>query len=208
MVELIQEGGTPDEIEECWRTLKAELNRQKELIDRLLMAGRLESGMMKIEVRTLDLVPIVRESMQSVHSLLTRRDTTLALTSDQEAYLVQGDKGALQQVFVNLIINAAKFSPEGSQVEIHISHNQTHVNCAIVDKSIGIPQEDLPHLFERFYRARNVTIAEIPGSGIGLYIVHSIVKELGDEITVDSVPDKGTTFTVCLKKADIKGSEN
>jgi PAS domain S-box-containing protein len=206
MVELIQEGGTPDEVEECWRTLKAELQRQKELIDRLLMAGRLESGMMKIEVRTIDLLPIIRESMQSVQSLVTRRDITLALTCDQEAYLVQGDKGALQQVFVNLIINAAKFSPEGSQVEIHISHNQTHVNCAIVDKGIGIPQEDLPHLFERFYRAKNVTIAEIPGSGIGLYIVNSIVKELGGEITVDSIPEKGTTFTVCLRRADSEGA--
>jgi two-component system phosphate regulon sensor histidine kinase PhoR len=65
---------------------------------------------------------------------------------------------------------------------------------------VGIPQQAIPHLFERFYRAKNVTIAEIPGSGIGLYIVKSIVETLGGTIHVKSVIDQGTTFTVSLKR--------
>lgn len=202
MVDLIQEGGTPEEIEECWRTLKGELHRQKELIDSLLMAGRLESGMLKIEGKVIDLMPMLRESMQSVQPIIAKRHISLGVTDDQNAIKIWGDTSGLQQVFINLINNAAKFSPEGSRVEIKISQTDTHVNVAIIDKGVGIPQEALPHLFKRFYRAKNVTVAEIPGSGIGLYIVNSIVSELGGEILVESIANQGTTFTVCLRRAE------
>ena len=201
MVELIQEGGTPEEIGECWKTLRRELHRQKALIDSLLMAGRLESGMMNLDVKAIDLLPVLREAMQSVQPIVAKRHISLVLNNEKQANQIWGDKGGLQQVFINLINNAAKFSPEGSKVDINISQTETHVNVAIVDKGVGIPQESIPHLFERFYRAKNVTVAEIPGSGIGLYIVNSIVKELGGEITVEST-NKGTTFTVCLKRAE------
>lgn len=206
MVELIQEGGTPEEMDECWKTLKRELHRQKELIDQLLMAGRLESGMMNLEAKVLDLLPVLRESMQSVKPIVAKRHISLLMTNEKNSYKIWGDLGGLQQVFINLINNAAKFSPEGSRVDIHISQTDTHVNVAIIDKGVGIPQEAIPHLFKRFYRAKNVTVAEIPGSGIGLYIVNSIVKELGGEITVESVPNMGTTFTVCLKRAETQDS--
>ena len=210
MVDLIQEGGTPEEMDECWETLKRELNRQKELIDRLLMAGRLDSGMMKIEGQVLDLLPVLRESMQSVQPIVAKRNISLKMTIDNEhePFMIWGDKGGLQQVFINLINNAAKFSPEGSEVEIHTFQNEKFVNILVVDKGVGIPQEDIPHLFKRFYRAKNVTIAEIPGSGIGLYIVNSIVTELGGKILVESVPNQGTTFTVCLKRAETQSALN
>ena len=201
MVELIQEGGTPDEMENCWKTLKRELYRQKELIDHLLMAGRLESGMIGIDARAIDLLPILRESMQSVQPIIAKRNISLKLHHDKEISRLWGDTGGLQQVFINLINNAAKFSPEGSTINIRVSQNDTHVKISIVDKGVGIPQEAIPHLFERFYRAKNVTIAEIPGSGIGLYIVNSIVSELGGNIDVKSIPNKGTTFTVYLKRS-------
>ena len=202
MVELIQEGGTQEEMGECWKTLKGQLHRQKDLIDSLLMAGRLESGMMKVDVTVMDLLPVLREAMQSVQPIIAKRQISLQITNELNTYKIWGDKGGLQQVFINLINNAAKFSPEGSTVDINISHTETAVNVAVLDKGLGIPQEDIPHLFERFYRAKNVTIAEIPGSGIGLYIVNSIVNELGGKIIVESIPKKGTTFTVSLKRSD------
>ena len=202
MVDLIQEGGTPEEMDECWKTLKGELYRQKELIDRLLMAGRLESGMVKIEAKVIDLLPVLRESMQSVQPIIAKRHIALEMTDGHSINKVWGDTSGLQQVFINLINNAAKFSPENSTVEIKLSQTETHVNVAIIDKGLGIPQDDLPHLFKRFYRAKNVTVAEIPGSGIGLYIVNSIVSELGGAILVESIPNEGTTFTVCLRRAE------
>jgi signal transduction histidine kinase len=82
-------------------------------------------------------------------------------------------------VFINLINNAVKFSPEGKTVEVVAAKGDNNeALISIVDHGLGIPPESIPHLFERFYRARNVTVAEIPGSGVGLYIVKSIVDEL------------------------------
>jgi PAS domain S-box-containing protein len=200
MTELIQEGGTTEELNEYWRTLKSELNRQKILIDRLLIAGRLESGMMKLEIGSMDIIPVLEESMMAVKPISTKGKVSLKLTAPQRAIKVIGDKSGLQQVFINLINNAVKFSRQGGAVNIVVSENETEVLIRITDSGVGIPQQAIPHLFERFYRAKNVTIAEIPGSGIGLYIVKSIVEALGGTIQVESVVDQGTTFTLSLKR--------
>ena len=200
MTELIQEGGTTEELNEYWRTLKSELNRQKILIDRLLIAGRLESGMMKLEIGSMEIIPVLEESMMAVKAIAAKGKVSLNLTAEQRAIRVIGDKSGLQQVFINLINNAVKFSRQGGSVNILVSENETEVLIEIVDSGVGIPQQAIPHLFERFYRAKNVTIAEIPGSGIGLYIVKSIVETLGGTIQVESVVDQGTTFIVSLKR--------
>jgi PAS domain S-box-containing protein len=202
MAELIQEGGTPEELDEYWRTLTSELNRQKILIDRLLIAGRLESGMLKMEAAPLDLIPILEESISAVKPIANKRSVDLHFANRETGIYILGEKSGLQQVFINLINNAAKFSPEGSFVNIYVSHTEDHVSVEITDSGVGIPKDALPHLFEKFYRAKNVTLAEIPGSGIGLYIVKTIVDELGGNISVNSETGKGTTFIVTLQRAD------
>jgi len=200
MTELIQEGGTPEELDEYWHTLKSELNRQKILIDRLLIAGRLESGMMKLEIEAVDIIRVLEESLLAVKPIAAKGKVSLSLTVQQRPVQVIGDTSGLQQVFINLINNAVKFSRQGGTVQVSVSGNETEVLIDIVDSGVGIPEQAISHLFERFYRARNVTIAEIPGSGIGLYIVKSIVEELGGNIRVESVLNQGTTFKVSLKR--------
>jgi len=200
MTELIQEGGTPEELDEYWHTLKSELNRQKILIDRLLIAGRLESGMMKLEIEAVDIIHVLEESLLAVKPIAAKGKVSLSLTAQQRPVQVIGDTSGLQQVFINLINNAVKFSRQGGTVQVIVSDNEAEVLIDIIDSGVGIPEQAISHLFERFYRARNVTIAEIPGSGIGLYIVKSIVEELGGEIRVESVLNQGTTFTVRLKR--------
>jgi two-component system phosphate regulon sensor histidine kinase PhoR len=205
MIELIQDGGNQDDLAHYWQTLTSELDRQKILIDRLLIAGRLESGMMEMENAPLDLITALEESIFAVKPIANKRNISIELSTPQKTLHVIGDKSGLQQVFINLINNAIKFSPKGSVVEVGVKRidDQTHV--AITDHGLGIPLESMPHLFKQFYRAKNVTIAEIPGSGIGLYIVKSIVEALGGSISVESVQNKGTTFTVTLRNA---GSSN
>ena len=201
MTELIQDGGSRDDLDQYWRTLTSELNRQKILIDRLLIAGRLESGMMELENAPLDLIPVLEESIFAVKPIANKRNISIELSIPQKTLHIIGDKSGLQQVFINLINNAIKFSPKGSVVEVSVkrANDQTHVS--ISDHGLGIPPEAIPQLFQQFYRAKNVTIAEIPGSGIGLYIVKSIVEALGGSIRVESVQNKGTTFTVTLGNA-------
>jgi PAS domain S-box-containing protein len=201
MTELIQEGGTSEELDEYWHTLKSELNRQKILIDRLLIAGRLESGMMKLEIGSMDIIPVLEESLVAVKPIANKGKVSLSLTTHRRPLQVIGDKSGLQQVFINLINNAVKFSRKGGTVAVSASESETEVLIEIVDSGVGIPEQAIPHLFERFYRAKNVTIAEIPGSGIGLYIVKSIVEELGGTIRVSSLLNQGTTFAVALKRS-------
>jgi PAS domain S-box-containing protein len=201
MVDLIQQGGAQDELDEYWRTLSGELNRQKDLINDLLIAGRLESGNMKLEAAPMDLMPAVFESARAVKPIANKRRISIVVNSKYSSLQILGDKGGLQQVFINLITNAVKFSPEGGVVDVKVISTNKNVQITISDQGLGIPAEAIPHLFERFYRAKNVTIAEIPGSGIGLYIVKSIVEELGGRIAVESVINQGTTFIVTLNKA-------
>jgi signal transduction histidine kinase len=201
MTELIQSGGTPEELQEYWQILNSELNRQKILIERLLIAGRLESGMMKLEHLPLDVLPILEESIRAVKPIASKKNISIHLITQPEVARIVGDKSGLQQVFINLINNAAKFSPESSTIDVEVQDADTEVLVTISDHGLGIPPEALPHLFERFYRARNVTIAEIPGSGIGLYIVKTIVEELGGSITVESAINLGTKFFVRLRRS-------
>jgi PAS domain S-box len=201
MTELIQSGGTPEELQEYWQILNSELNRQKILIERLLIAGRLESGMMRLDRIPLDLLPVLEESVRAVKPIAGKKNISINLTAQPDLNRIVGDKSGLQQVFINLINNAAKFSPEGLSIDVDVRNVDEEVLVAISDHGLGIPTEALPHLFERFYRARNVTIAEIPGSGIGLYIVKTIVEELGGSIEVQSVLNQGTKFFVRLRRS-------
>jgi two-component system phosphate regulon sensor histidine kinase PhoR len=202
MVNLIQEGGAPAEMQEYWSILTSELDRQKVLIERLLVAGRLESRALKLEVAPIDLASILDESILAVKLFANKKNITIQVSQPAGPLIIMGDKSGLQQVFINLINNAVKFSPEGSSVDVDVTLEAGMARVAISDHGMGIPAEDIPHLCERFFRGRNVTIAEIPGSGIGLYIVKSIVEELGGSIQVESVLKQGTTISVTLKRSD------
>jgi len=151
----------------------------------------------------MDLIPVLEESIMAVKAIAQKRKVSLDLKTEQRPVFVLGDKSGLQQVFINLINNAAKFSPEESSVTINVTELEDKIRVSISDQGLGIPTEAMQHLFERFYRAKNVTIAEIPGSGIGLYIVKSIVEELGGKIHVESELNKGTTFIVTLRRGEL-----
>lgn len=200
MTELLQEGGTKEEMDEYLGMLMNELNRQKELINQLLLAGRLESGKIHLEAVPLDLVPILKESVLAVKVIANKRNISVRLVTECESMQILGDIGGLSQVFINLVNNAVKFSLSGREVQVSAKLDETDAVISITDHGLGIPAESISHLFERFYRARNVTVAEIPGSGIGLYIVKSIVDELNGVISVVSEVNQGTTFTVRLKR--------
>jgi signal transduction histidine kinase len=202
MAELLQHDGTEEEKAEYLAALVRELNRQKELVDQFLLAGRLESGRMKIDAVPMELMPVLREAAQAVKVIADRRKISIEVKSGYESVAVFGDASGLSQVFINLINNAVKFSPEGKAVEVAMERGAGEIQVSVTDQGLGIPPEAVPHLFERFFRAKNVTVAEIPGSGVGLYIVKSIVDELGGRIEVRSELNQGTTFIVSLRLAE------
>jgi signal transduction histidine kinase len=120
---------------------------------------------------------------------------TIVIHGTAPSYLI-GDKGRLEQVFINLLSNAIKYAPDASLIEVEVSNSAETVTIKVRDHGIGIPQEQREKIFERFYRAPDLSQRAVPGLGMGLYIVAEIVKRQGGNITVDSEVGKGSTFSV------------
>ena len=111
---------------------------------------------------------------------------------------IRVDRGQLERSLINLGSNAVKFTPAGGRATIAAKQVDGRVVITVTDTGIGIPEKDLPDLFDRFFRASNATAAAIPGTGLGLAIVRAIVEGHGGELQVDSVEDRGTVMTVVL----------
>ncbi|MBW8011101.1 MAG: PAS domain S-box protein [Chloroflexi bacterium] len=199
MTDLIREGGSEEELEDYWKILASELNRQRILIDRFLIAGRLESNMLVLNMASLKLKPLIDDSIMAVKPIAKKKGVTINFEDPPYIPNILADTHGLQQVFINLLNNAVKFSPENGNIIIEVLEKDAGVSVLIRDEGLGIPDEALSDLFRRFYRAKNVTIAEIPGSGVGLYIVKSLIEEMGGKISVESKVGQGTTFEVWIQ---------
>lgn len=197
---IIQEGGTPEELEQYWKILRNELGRQRELIEELLSLGRIESGTLQLAPTAVELAPIVQEAAESVRPLAEKRSVRLVCTLPPGLPRIAGDKTGLAQVFVNLLDNAVKFSPSGTSVEVEATARPDGISVRVRDHGMGIPPEDLPYLFTRFFRAANAIQNEIQGTGVGLFIAKAIVDQLNGRISVESQPGVGTTFEVWLPR--------
>ena len=126
---------------------------------------------------------------------------TLRLDSPAGDLIIDGDSSRLEQVFVNLMSNAIKFTPREGTVTVIARRSRSEgdvVEVKVRDTGIGIPVEEFPNVFKRFFRASTATQASIPGFGIGLSLVQSIVREHHGTVTFDSTVGKGTVFTVTL----------
>ena len=114
---------------------------------------------------------------------------------------VLATEDGLHRIFLNLIGNAIKYTPPGGRVNVRMDQCEDEVVTAIIDSGVGIPEADLPHVFEEFYRASNVKQEGITGTGLGLAIVKDLVERYEGRISVHSTVGEGTTFTVVLPMA-------
>jgi two-component system, sensor histidine kinase and response regulator len=197
---IIQEGGTPEELEQYWKILRNELSRQRELIEELLTLGRLESGTFQLAPGALEVAPFLGEAVESVRPLAEKRRVRLTSTVDPDLPRIEGDRNGLLQVLINLLDNAIKFSPPGTTVELEAVARADGVCLRVHDQGIGIPAADIPHLFTRFFRAGNAIRNEVQGTGVGLFIAKAIVDQLNGHISIESELDAGTTFEVWLPR--------
>ena len=198
MSELIDMGGSKEEMDEYWDHLKGELSRQRSLVERLLTVGRLETGSLKLKPEEIELQPVLDEAKNTVYPLALTKSIEIITGIPGSLPLIMADRNALEQVFTNLLNNAVKFSDNGSKVHLTVAVNDENICVSIKDQGVGIPSSDLPHLFEGFFRAQNVIDKGIPGSGVGLYIVKNIIEEHGGKVTVNSKLNEGTEFEVSL----------
>ncbi len=196
---------TPEEFRDMLRSNMEEIDRMERIIESLLTLAKSEVGELSLEMKELSLSDLVQELYLQSRILCEPKniDAQLVLEVDEEIR-IRGDELRLRQMFLNLISNGIKYTPEGGILHIVMSQEGEFARIDIVDSGIGIPADHLPHIFDRFYRVDKARNRMDGGTGLGLSIVKWIAEAHGGSISVTSEVDAGSSFSVRLP---IKGPE-
>jgi signal transduction histidine kinase len=183
--------------QESLASIDQEAGRLTRLVGGLLLLAQAETGKLALVMGKVELDLLVTEVFQEM-SILAANKLHLHLNEIDQVY-VNGDRDRLKQVFINLVANSIQYTPPGGDVYLSLEQIKDQARVIVRDTGPGIPAEDLPHIFERFYRAeKSRTRGKSTGFGLGLSIVNWIVEKHGGRIEVVSQEGKGTTFAVWL----------
>jgi len=165
------------------------------LMEQVLLLGRAEAGKLTCKPQPLDLAGFAERIIDETQSVSNRK-CPITLQTEGDLTSIPLDEALLRHILGNLVANAAKYSPAGSEVMLNIRRNLTEVVLNVIDRGIGIPAKDRARLFEAFHRCSNV--GDTPGTGLGLVIVKRCVDLHGGTIEIESETGRGTTFIVHL----------
>ena len=171
-------------------------DRMNELVDSLLLLARAHAGGLALNCGPMDLRDVAEDCVQLLRPLAARK--SLTLTTDFHPAEITADAARIAQVVTNLLTNAIRYSRETGTIHVASRVESGRVTLTVADQGVGISSENLPFLFERFFRGDGARNREDGGSGLGLAICKSIVEAHGGSIACISEPGKGTTFTVRL----------
>jgi len=175
-----------------------EADRMTRLVNNLLELSRLDNRETKWDLKAMDSVAILNEVITKMRVNIQRKGQVLEVNLPEKSPEVFVDKDKIEQVFQNILSNANKYTPEGGKIIIGLDYTDSMVSISFKDTGIGIPNEDLPRIFERFYRVDKTRSREMGGTGLGLSIAQEIIRAHDGDIQIDSEPGKGTCVTVCI----------
>ncbi len=208
-ISTLLDGGLEDEL-----INRKYLERAEKSIDRLInivndldTISKLESSMNRLEMERFDIVALAREIAEQAEIEADRKGIEISVKGAENLpspFWVLADKHYIGQVFVNLVINSIRYGKEGGCTRIRFRDMLDKILVEVEDNGQGIGREDLPRIFERFYRTDKGRSREQGGTGLGLAIVKHIVEAHGERITVRSEPGVGSTFSFSLKKVDLQ----
>jgi PAS domain S-box-containing protein len=174
--------------------------RLERLIFELLDVSKMQSGKVDFNFESVDISSLVDESIAIIQQ---ETPSSKIVVSGLKSQYVEGDYGRLEQVMINLLSNAVKYSPSSSEIKVHVSSMSGYCKIAISDQGIGINIKDHKRIFERFYRAEEIS-EKFPGVGVGLYVCNEIIKEHNGTLWVESEATKGSTFSFTIPVAKNK----
>lgn len=174
------------------------------LVESLLSLSKFDSGVGKLPNKQVSLNEVLDSALFTLRPALEKAEIKISFTAEPDLY-IRGDVAQLNQLFINLIANAIKFSSRGSSVEVDVSRDvavETRARISIRDHGIGMLSEDIPSIFNRFYRGTNADADNYEGTGLGLAIVQQVISHHNGSIEVESEVGKGSTFTVFFPQFD------
>ncbi|MGG3912587.1 ATP-binding protein [Rossellomorea vietnamensis] len=186
----------PERTKKYLTTIYQEAKRLTSLINDFLDVQRMESGRQTFDKKFEDVVPLIQQVIDTQRVNAPHHSFNIARETD--CTIVLGDRDKLSQAFTNLISNAIKYSPDGGTITIRFREGEESILIDIRDEGLGIPQEAIPNLFNKFYRVDNSDQRRIGGTGLGLTIVKEIIETHEGDITVSSQEGKGSVFTIRL----------
>lgn len=201
LVETLQDGALEDEAaaQEFLRRMQVEVDGLTQLVRELLELSRIESGQMVLRLEPTDVRKLLEASRDRLLAQAQRAGVELALDVPTDISNVLADEERVQQVLINLIHNAIKFTPAGGRVTLNATVSGDGVLISVADTGVGIPADDLPRIFERFYKADKSRSSG--GTGLGLAVAKHIVQAHGGEIWAESVEGQGARLTFRLPVA-------
>jgi signal transduction histidine kinase len=203
-VETLQDGAAddPQVRDRFLGTVATETERLIRLTNDLLLLTRADAGRLDMQFESTDVVASARRAAAQLRNHARQKRVALNVVSPAEPLLARADPDRIHQVLVNLLDNAIKFTPAEGRVSVSFAAADEQVSCTIADTGLGIPAEEVPHLFERFYRGdRSRARDDESGAGLGLAIARAIVEAHGGRIWVESQVGQGTATTFTLPSA-------
>lgn len=204
-LELLKEevaGSVTRHQEQMLNAVERNTFRLQLLIEDLLTLSRIESGAFRSTLQPIDISVPVNTALKTIQPLADKQGVELESDCPNGVFHIRGDLHQFERAVLNLLSNAVKFSPGGGHVTLSAHQEGDSITLAVSDTGIGIPEHDQQMMFTRFYRASNAVAGAIPGTGLGLTIVRSIVANHAGEMSIDSVEGEGTTVVMRLPRAD------
>jgi len=191
--------GLPQETEEEFlRVIINESDRMTKIVQDLLELSRFDSGNSKLSFEEFSIERSVRDVYAAIALEARKRSHVLNLELEWRMPRIKGDRARIEQVLMNVITNALKYTPDGGTIDVFSGSAGSEVWIRIEDTGIGIPEEDLARVFDRFYRVDKARSRESGGTGLGLSIAKEIISKHGGDIKIESAPGKGTSVVITL----------
>jgi signal transduction histidine kinase len=171
------------------------VHRMQVLVSDLQDISRIETGRLRLEMESTALAEAIQNALQATRGQIEGRSQQLELDVPEGLPRVHADPARLAQILINLLSNAHKYTPEGGRIRVRAWLDNGYVHCSVIDNGVGISVEDQTQLFTKFFRSENPAVRQIPGTGLGLCIVKSLVELQGGRIELASALGEGSTFT-------------
>jgi PAS domain S-box-containing protein len=185
-----------DQRGELLEMIATQSERLAQITEEVLLASRLDRGEVAVEQDRVDVAGLARRTVETMQPQLSLGVT---LGAPREAFAT-GDRDRIEQILINLLDNAAKYSPDGGEIKVSVSETDEHVRVAVADEGVGIAPTEQQAIFEKFYRVDPHLTQTPGGTGLGLYICRELARRMGGEITVASEPGHGSTFVLELPR--------